>query len=213
MKETVEETGEDVSDIDGFQELSPENQEKVRKAVEQGHVDDDDWKGDVEMNRPGKTGFRMRVPKKKAKADEVFTFFSPDDQVQQIDDPPQEEEVSEAREQPAKPKKRGQAKPAKDAAKSGSEDEAPKTKQPKKRGRAKQDVVDDDESAKQPAKKGRASKDTTEKKTTKTSTASTPAAKSNAKRQKKPANEDGEAEAKLVPADEKPKRGRKKKSM
>lgn len=35
------ETGE----IDGFDELSKENQEKVLKAAEQGHVEDEDWNG------------------------------------------------------------------------------------------------------------------------------------------------------------------------
>ncbi|KKZ67787.1 hypothetical protein EMCG_06553 [[Emmonsia] crescens] len=51
--------------IDGYDEISAENQEKFREAVEQGHVSDSDWKGDVEMNRPGKTGFRVRVSKRK----------------------------------------------------------------------------------------------------------------------------------------------------
>lgn len=31
--------------MDGYDELSAENQEKVRQALEQGHVDDSDWKG------------------------------------------------------------------------------------------------------------------------------------------------------------------------
>ena len=31
--------------LDGYDELSPENQEKVRKALEQGHVDDSEWNG------------------------------------------------------------------------------------------------------------------------------------------------------------------------
>ena len=36
---------EDASEIDGFEELSEENQEKVRQAVAQGHVADEDWRG------------------------------------------------------------------------------------------------------------------------------------------------------------------------
>ncbi|OJD25879.1 hypothetical protein ACJ73_02753 [Blastomyces percursus] len=51
--------------IDGYDEISTENQEKFREAVAQGHVSDTDWKGDVEVNRPGKSGFRVRVSKKK----------------------------------------------------------------------------------------------------------------------------------------------------
>lgn len=35
----------DCSALDGFDELSEENQDKVRRALEQGHVDDEDWKG------------------------------------------------------------------------------------------------------------------------------------------------------------------------
>lgn len=31
--------------IDGYDEISEENQEKVMRALEQGHVDDEDWKG------------------------------------------------------------------------------------------------------------------------------------------------------------------------
>ncbi|PGG98932.1 alkaline phosphatase D [Blastomyces parvus] len=50
--------------IDGYDEISAENQEKFREAVAQGHVSDADWKGDVEVNRPGKSGFRVRVSKK-----------------------------------------------------------------------------------------------------------------------------------------------------
>ena len=35
----------DVSILDGFEELSEENQEKVKRALQQGHVDDDEWRG------------------------------------------------------------------------------------------------------------------------------------------------------------------------
>lgn len=77
--------------LDGYDELPADVQEKVRRALEQGHVDDEDWKGvsvpkmkedasptrentpdtrqDVEKNRPGEKGFRNKTPKKKA-ADE-----------------------------------------------------------------------------------------------------------------------------------------------
>ncbi|KAI5296506.1 hypothetical protein KEM52_001350 [Ascosphaera acerosa] len=55
----------DMDLLDGYEELSEENQEKVCLAIDNGHVDDDDWKGDPELNRPGKSGFRVR--KKKAR--------------------------------------------------------------------------------------------------------------------------------------------------
>lgn len=44
-----EESGEgdekDYTAIDGYDEIPEEDQEKVRGALEQGHVDDDDWNG------------------------------------------------------------------------------------------------------------------------------------------------------------------------
>ncbi|ODH44845.1 hypothetical protein ACO22_00675 [Paracoccidioides brasiliensis] len=56
--------------LDGYDEISTENQEKVRDAVEEGHVADSDWRGDIEVNRPGKTGFRVRMLKTKAGAND-----------------------------------------------------------------------------------------------------------------------------------------------
>ncbi|KAJ5792754.1 uncharacterized protein N7503_008732 [Penicillium pulvis] len=54
----------DYSLLDGYDEIPEEFQEKVRRAVENGHIDDEDWKGDIEMNRPGCRHFR--VPGKRA---------------------------------------------------------------------------------------------------------------------------------------------------
>lgn len=31
--------------VDGFDELKPENQEKIKFALENGHIPDEDWKG------------------------------------------------------------------------------------------------------------------------------------------------------------------------
>ena len=31
--------------VDGYEDLKPENQEKVKRCIERGHVDDSDWKG------------------------------------------------------------------------------------------------------------------------------------------------------------------------
>jgi len=47
LKETLTgSSGEiDYTLLDGYEELSPENQAKVRKALEQGHVADSEWKG------------------------------------------------------------------------------------------------------------------------------------------------------------------------
>ena len=35
----------DVMDLDGYEELPKETQEKVARAFKQGHVDDEDWQG------------------------------------------------------------------------------------------------------------------------------------------------------------------------
>jgi hypothetical protein len=56
--------------LEGYDELSPEVQKKVKEALDNGHVDDEDWRGEVEYNRPGMRGFE-RTPKQKA-ADEVW---------------------------------------------------------------------------------------------------------------------------------------------
>lgn len=36
---------DDLDLLDGYDELPPEAQEKVRRALENGHVDDEDWRG------------------------------------------------------------------------------------------------------------------------------------------------------------------------
>ncbi|RAK98270.1 uncharacterized protein BO80DRAFT_362068, partial [Aspergillus ibericus CBS 121593] len=81
MIETVgdaNESGErDYTALDGYEELPQDAQAKVRKALEQGHVDDEDWKGDVELNRPGKSGFRKRAPKKATVSDRAETKQTP----------------------------------------------------------------------------------------------------------------------------------------
>jgi len=37
--------GDDYSLLDGYDELSPENQKRVREAIAEGHVADSDWRG------------------------------------------------------------------------------------------------------------------------------------------------------------------------
>ena len=69
--------------LDGYAELDNYDKARIAKAVEEGHVADEDWKGvslvtskltnftkcrkDVEVNRPGQKGFRTPASKKKAK--------------------------------------------------------------------------------------------------------------------------------------------------
>ncbi|KAI9811300.1 MAG: hypothetical protein M1832_000914 [Thelocarpon impressellum] len=62
LKESIE---NNLDLLDGYDEIPEPEQEKVSRALEQGHVDDEDWKGDVELNRPGQSGAHKRTPKKK----------------------------------------------------------------------------------------------------------------------------------------------------
>ena len=70
----------DLDLFDGYDEIDGDSQLKVRKALEDGHVADDDWRGvgsklqetgkcakrtqDVTQNRPGAKGFRSPANKK-----------------------------------------------------------------------------------------------------------------------------------------------------
>jgi hypothetical protein len=36
---------DDLDSLDGYDGVSPEMQEKIRNAIEQGHVADEDWSG------------------------------------------------------------------------------------------------------------------------------------------------------------------------
>ncbi|KAL9127764.1 MAG: hypothetical protein Q9217_003422 [Psora testacea] len=51
--------------LDGYEELPKSDQERVRKALEDGHIADEDWTGDPEMNRNGMNGYRTPTSKKK----------------------------------------------------------------------------------------------------------------------------------------------------
>lgn len=84
MKETIE---DNLEYLDGYDELGPELQVKVEKALKDGHVDDSDWSGvyldqsyktywnaditeAVEQNRPGSKGVRKSASRKKQMADD-----------------------------------------------------------------------------------------------------------------------------------------------
>ncbi|GKZ29918.1 hypothetical protein AbraIFM66950_006979 [Aspergillus brasiliensis] len=158
MIETVGEEGErDWSALDGYDELPEDLQEKVRRALEQGHVDDEDWKGDVEFNRPGKTGFRKRVTKKdKEETPEESTPKKATPQTKKrARAEPKKEAESEAEEEVTKetPKTKKAAPQTKKRTKAGAEadgeeaKDTPKTKKPRKNSAAsKQAPADDDES-------------------------------------------------------------------
>ena len=51
--------------FDGLDELEPSDQEKVKKAVIDGKIADEDWKGDPELNVLGQSGTVKKAPRKK----------------------------------------------------------------------------------------------------------------------------------------------------
>ncbi|KAL4870932.1 hypothetical protein BDV12DRAFT_164939 [Aspergillus spectabilis] len=134
----------DLDMLDGFEGLPSELQEKIKKSLDQGHVDDEDWKGDPELNRPGQHGFRLRTPKKKAaKADKEGS-----------------DEANEE-ESPAKSSKGKAGK--KDKAEAAENETPAKTSKAKKRGRVQVDEDDDAKDA-DAAKPKRAKRKATPKK-------------------------------------------------
>ncbi|EXJ53455.1 uncharacterized protein A1O5_13323 [Cladophialophora psammophila CBS 110553] len=56
--------------IDGYDEIDDESREKIKFALEHGHVADEDWNGEPEYNRPGMKGINRRTPKKKEVEDD-----------------------------------------------------------------------------------------------------------------------------------------------
>ncbi|PLB38473.1 uncharacterized protein BDW47DRAFT_104897 [Aspergillus candidus] len=221
IKESIGE-GEDMDldALDGYDELEAGEQEKIQRAFEQGHVDDEDWKGDVEVNRPGSTGFRKRISKKAAKTDEAAS----EDEEKPASKPKasgrgkaQKKDASpkpSAEEKQPTPKKtstpRGRPKKAvaepEPEAESEPEEEKPTPRtRPARRGKkapepAEEEVEAQPEQKKPAAKRGRPSTKATEE----------PVANSSAKRQRRSTAAEEDVTEPAVA--EKPKRGRKKKS-
>ncbi|KAK4971137.1 hypothetical protein LTR66_011511 [Elasticomyces elasticus] len=115
-------SGGDMDLVDGYDELPEESQHKVRTALEMGHVADEDWKDDPELNRPGAK--RKRTPKKKAGVDE-------------------DQEAADAPQSPtAKPAAKKRGRPKKEVA---EEDEAQAPVAKKARGRPKKAAKAEDD--------------------------------------------------------------------
>ncbi|KAJ9192657.1 hypothetical protein DTO164E3_8240 [Paecilomyces variotii] len=192
LKEILDEADGDYSAIDGFEEISEENQAKVREAIEQGHISDSDWKGDVEMNRPGKHGYRAKATKKKASAKENGSKSDAEEEA------------------PAAKKGRAGAKAKKETAaakanieSAGSEEEAPV----KKRGRPAKSAASAEkktEKEAKPAAKGGKRKLADADADAETAAAENPDPRPSKKGRKSAAAEES------VAVEEKPKRGRKK---
>ncbi|KXH46337.1 phosphatidylinositol 3 [Colletotrichum simmondsii] len=117
----------DFDAFDGYDEMGdhPDLQAKIRSAIEQGHIDAEDFNGDPWMNKPGQRGIRGKKPKDW--------------------DDDEEEDEDEA---PAKSKKRGRK------AVDDEEEEKPKAKRTKKAA-AKAEAEDEEEEKPKPkAKRG-----------------------------------------------------------
>ncbi|KAL4907979.1 hypothetical protein BDW74DRAFT_148340 [Aspergillus multicolor] len=124
--------------LDGYEDLPSDLQEKIKKAVKQGHVDEEDWKGDPELNVPGASGFRVRTPSKKGKK-------ADDDEDKDEDGEEDGEEDAPKKKAPAK-----KGKKAKAADDDENEDAAKEKKTPARKGRKAREA---DEEEKTPASK------------------------------------------------------------
>ncbi|EYE94285.1 uncharacterized protein EURHEDRAFT_101252 [Aspergillus ruber CBS 135680] len=189
LNEAIDEEGgdgeeKDYTIIDGYEDLSDELQEKIRGALKQGHVDDEDWKGDVEMNRPGKTGFRVR--KKTGAAAKDDEEKEPQPPKTKKRGKAQDNEDEEEPEKPTKKTKKESARGTKKAAKEEPESENA------------EEELKEEEGKEKPARKTRGR-----------------AAKTASADRKKQADAAGEDEEEMddakEPAEEKPKRGGRKK--
>ncbi|RMZ77911.1 hypothetical protein DV738_g4121, partial [Chaetothyriales sp. CBS 135597] len=94
--------------LDGWDELDDESRAKIRQALKDGHIPDEDWKGDPELNRPGKRGLKKATPKKSAKSKDAGDDSEPAS--------------------PTVPKKKSRAKKVKDEERDEDEEHAPKAK-------------------------------------------------------------------------------------
>ncbi|MCJ1282586.1 hypothetical protein MMC26_001911 [Xylographa opegraphella] len=84
--------------LDGYEDLNDDDKAKVRQALADGHVADEDWRYDVEMNRPGRKGFRSTAYKAQARAEKKAA----------------EQQDSSATPSKVSPKKRSRTKPEDD---------------------------------------------------------------------------------------------------
>ncbi|RAH49195.1 uncharacterized protein BO95DRAFT_439463 [Aspergillus brunneoviolaceus CBS 621.78] len=188
----------DCSALDGFDELSEENQDKVRRALEQGHVDDEDWKGDVEVNRPGMNGFRSKATKKEAAAKKKAQAKA--DEEDEAEPTPKSKKRSRAQ-----PKKDPKVEAEADGEQQEHEEEAPKPKRSRKSAQPKPVSDEDEEEELKPktSKRGRPAK---------SKAAVEEADEEPAAAKKKAAKKPTKAAADTADDEEKPKRGRKKKA-
>ncbi|KAF1365468.1 hypothetical protein EJ07DRAFT_94861, partial [Lizonia empirigonia] len=71
IENLIEASGGDTEMVDGYGELPEQYQKKVDFALANGHVPDEDWKGDIEANRDGRSGMRLTKAQQQKKAKEA----------------------------------------------------------------------------------------------------------------------------------------------
>ncbi|KAF1932571.1 zf-PARP-domain-containing protein [Didymella exigua CBS 183.55] len=169
----IETSGGDTEMVDGYDDLSEEYQKKVDFALKNGHVPDEDWKGDVEANRDGHKGMRLSKTDQKKK-----------------------EKAEPAANDDEKPKKkRGRKTKADD----NEEDEAPA---PKKRGRPVKKEAEDEDEAPAPKKARAARGKKVEYKEEEDDEDETPAPKKSRAKAKKAAESEDEITPEAEPEEE-----------
>ncbi|KAI9810894.1 MAG: hypothetical protein M1827_005753 [Pycnora praestabilis] len=133
-------TNGDLDYVDGYDQVDAMMQDKIKRALEQGHVDDVEWNGDVEKNRPGQHGMRKPTPKKK-KTDEGVSNRVLHDSFLPALNIKQAENGEEGDKSPSKaPQKRGRAR---QSAGDGEEDPVPKKAKAGARKGKKTEVVEE----------------------------------------------------------------------
>jgi hypothetical protein len=158
--------------LENLDEMPEEWQTKIKRACEQGHVDDEDWKWDPEVNRPGA---KRVIHKKKPTADIGDNEDAANKTIEKatkpkantkkrsrkpVDDDDETEPSSPPKKKKAAAKSKAKPKTEEDE----NDDAAPvanekKVRKPKaKKEPVKKEEEDDEEAAPAPAKKSRAKK-------------------------------------------------------
>ncbi|BGP53039.1 hypothetical protein JCM8202_004123 [Rhodotorula sphaerocarpa] len=155
---------EEPDEVDGFEELTPEDQEKFRKAYAQGHVDDEDIpdsaRKEPELDEEGNPVESPKKGRGKAAAKGKGGKKKKDEEAEAEGDDAEEEEVKPKKKAPAK--KRAAKKAESEEEGEDEETEKPKKRAPAKKRAAKKEpepeVEDDDEEEEEEKPKKKATK-------------------------------------------------------
>ncbi|EXJ88040.1 hypothetical protein A1O1_04967 [Capronia coronata CBS 617.96] len=161
--------------LDGYDELSPEACEKVKFALLHGHVADEDWKGEPELNRPGQKGINKRTPKKKKDAEQDDAAAANEDgtpskpkarksRAKKVKTEPEDDEDDLALSPPPKMKSKGRKVKAEDDEEGLAS--PPPVKKPRGRKRKTPDKGEEEAEEAKPTRKPRAKKVKTEEQDT-----------------------------------------------